>query len=155
MSNDWKLPWEGVCRCGETRVRVTKPPLVASACHCNGCQTMSASAYSLSLTLPPDGFEVTGGEPVLGGAQPARQHYFCGVCKTWMFSRPRGPDGIVNLRPSVLEEHRWFVPFIEVMTGEKLCWAETPAKHRFEGFPSPQDYQSLIEEFQKEGGRPA
>jgi hypothetical protein len=35
--DDWKLPWDGGCRCGEVRVRVTKPPLLAGACHCTGC----------------------------------------------------------------------------------------------------------------------
>ena len=67
--DEWKLPWEGGCRCGAVRIRVTKPPLLAMACHCTGCQRMSASAFSLTLTLPADGFAVTRGEPVIGGLQ--------------------------------------------------------------------------------------
>ena len=31
--DDWKLPWEGGCRCGEVRFRVTAPPLLSAACH--------------------------------------------------------------------------------------------------------------------------
>ena len=65
--DDWKLPWEGGCRCGRVRLRVTEPPLLASACHCTGCQRMSSSAFSLTLTVPSGGFEVTAGEPVVGG----------------------------------------------------------------------------------------
>src|SRR3546814_16148897 len=48
---DWKLPWDGGCRCGRTRFRVSAPPLLAEACHCTGCQRMTASAYSLSLAV--------------------------------------------------------------------------------------------------------
>ena len=47
MDEGWKLPWNGGCRCGAVRLRVTKPPLLAAACHCTGCQSMSASAFSL------------------------------------------------------------------------------------------------------------
>ena len=57
--DDWKLPWEGGCRCGEVRIRVTAPPILTGACHCTGCQKMTASAFSLTVTVPADGFEVT------------------------------------------------------------------------------------------------
>jgi predicted ABC-type ATPase len=68
QSSDWQLPWEGGCRCGQVRLRITAPPLLSMACHCTGCQTMSASAFSLSLAIPTQGFEVVAGEPVIGGA---------------------------------------------------------------------------------------
>ena len=29
--DDWKLPWEGGCRCGEVRFRVTSPPFLSGA----------------------------------------------------------------------------------------------------------------------------
>src|SRR5215213_574415 len=87
MSDSWKLPWEGGCRCGAVRIRVTKPPLLTGACHCTGCQKMTASAYSLTLTLPADGFEVTKGEPVLGGLRgPVSHHHHCPDCLSWIFT---------------------------------------------------------------------
>ncbi len=33
QDDSWKLPWHGGCRCGEVRLRVTRPPLLAAACH--------------------------------------------------------------------------------------------------------------------------
>jgi hypothetical protein len=151
--DDWKLPWDGGCRCGAVRVRVTKPPLIAMACHCAGCQSMSASAYSLTLTIPSDGFEVTAGDPVLGGLD-RDMHYFCASCMTWMFTRPRSMDGFVNLRPTMLDDHAWFVPYIESFIAEKLPWATTPAMHSFERFPDPGDYGPLIAEYAERGARP-
>lgn len=151
--DDWQLPWEGGCRCGTVRVRITKPPLLAMACHCTGCQAMSASAFSLSLAIPADGFEVTAGEPVLGGRN-RDMHHFCPACMTWMFTRPPGMDWFVNVRPSLLDDHLWFVPYVETFTGEKLPWAETPAVHSFAKMPDLPDFEPLIRAFAKEGARP-
>ena len=100
---------------------------------------MSASAFSLTLTLPADGFDVTQGEPILGEAarQATSHHFHCPDCKSWMFTRVEGIDWIVNLRPSMLDDHEWFVPFVEFFTGEKLPWASTPAKHSYEARARP------------------
>lgn len=151
--DDWKLPWDGGCRCGAVRLRVTKPPLLAAACHCAGCQSMSASAFSLSLAIPADGFELVDGEPVLGGLA-LDMHHFCPRCMTWMYTRPLGMDWFVNLRPSMLDDHGWFVPFVETWTSERLPWAETPARHSFETIPELPAFQPLIEAFAIEGARP-
>ena len=151
--DDWKLPWEGGCRCGAVRIQVTKPPLLAAACHCAGCQVMSASAFSLSLAIPADGFEVTAGEPVLGG-RGRDMHHFCPACMTWMFTRPIGMDWFVNVRPSLLDDHHWVVPYIETWTSEKLPWARTPAKHSFEKVPDLPEFEPLIRAFAAEGARP-
>lgn len=61
--SDWKLPREGGCLCGKVRFRITAPPLLTIACHCKGCQRLTASAFSLSVGVPADGFEVTQGDP--------------------------------------------------------------------------------------------
>jgi hypothetical protein len=108
---------------------------------------MSASAYSLSAAVPTDGFAVSKGEPVVGGLRGATRHYFCAYCMTWMFTRPEGFDQFVNLRPTMLDDASWFVPFIETMTSEKLPWAATPAVHSFEKFPPIDAYLRLTEEF--------
>jgi hypothetical protein len=59
---------------GLTRIRASAPPLLASACHCTGCQRMTASAFSLTLSVPSEGFAVTSGDPVIAGLHE-RQKY--------------------------------------------------------------------------------
>lgn len=144
---DWKLPWQGGCRCGKVRIRITAPPLLAAVCHCTGCQSMSASAYSMSLMIPVGGFELVGGEPVIGGLHGAPRHYFCGWCMTWMFTRPPDPQDFVNLRPSMLDRHDWFVPFAEFWTSEKLPWVSTAAVHSFESVPPLAEFTKLIDQY--------
>jgi hypothetical protein len=153
--DDWKLPWAGGCRCERVRLEVTLPPLLASACHCTGCQRMSASAFSLSASIPAEGFAVTTGEPVIGGMHGATRHYFCGWCMSWMFTRPEGMDWFVNLRATMLDDPAWFEPLIETWTDEKLPWATTPAVHSFATVPALDAYEALIAEYAARGPRRA
>jgi hypothetical protein len=55
----------------------------------------------------------------------------------------------------MLDDHGWFVPFIEVWTRERLAWASTPAVHSFATQPEFEAYAALIEEFAERGARPA
>ncbi len=143
------LPAEGGCRCGKVRIRITAPPLLTMACHCTGCQRMSASAYSLSAAIPAAGFEVIQGEPVIGGLHgDDAPHYFCGWCMTWMFTRPQMPGAaFVNVRPTMLDDPSWYVPFMETYTSEKLPWAVTPALHSYETFPPMEAFGALIQDY--------
>lgn len=144
------LPQDGGCRCGDVRFTISAPPLLAMACHCTGCQRMSSSAYSLSVAIPSDGFEVTKGDPVIGGLHGATRHFFCPTCMTWMFTRPEGMDWMVNLRPTMLDDPSWFTPYIEVWTREKLPWATTAAVHSYETLPAMEEFAGLTEAYSEQ-----
>ncbi len=143
---------EGVCRCGRLRFRVTGQPILTMACHCTGCQRMTASAFSLSALYPSDRFEVVSGEPVIGGLHGPTRHFFCPHCMSWSFTRPEGLDAFVNVRVTLLDDARSFTPFIETYTCEALPWATTPAIHRFEKLPPQERYGELIAEFRERSG---
>ncbi|UCA46956.1 GFA family protein [Pseudochrobactrum sp. XF203] len=146
-----QLPFSGQCRCGKVRIEVSAAPIMTAACHCTGCQTMSSSAFSLTAMIPSSGFKVTDGKPVIGGLHgPQQHHYFCAYCMTWMFTRIEGVDAFVNVRPSLFDDHSWFVPFVETMTKEKLSWAQTPALYHYEAFPPLEDYEKLMGEFARQ-----
>lgn len=147
------LPWVGGCLCGQVRFSVSAPPLLTMACHCRGCQRLTSSAYSLSMALPSDGFAVIQGEPVIGALHGPTRHYYCGHCMSWMFTRAEGMDWFVNVRSTLLDDVRWFVPYIETATLERLPWATTPAVHSFEGFPPLEGYQELVKGYAELAGR--
>jgi hypothetical protein len=136
-------------------MRVTEPPIVTMACHCAGCQRMSASAFSLSVLVPSHGFEVTQGESAIGGLHGATQHFHCPHCKTWAFTRPDGMEGFVNLRATMLDDHSWFVPFVETCRDEGFPWAATGAAHSFPGLPPSEVFGPIVADFQHRGARPA
>ena len=154
--SDWKLPWSGGCRCDRVRFEITAAPLLTMECHCSGCQRMSASAYSLSMAIPTPGFAVTRGEPAIGGLHGASKHMHCPHCKSWMFTHPAGmEDQFVNVRPTMLDEHVWFAPFVETCTSEGFAWAKTGAVHSFPNIPGMEVYGPLVAEFAQRGTRPA
>lgn len=141
-----ELPWTGGCRCGRVRFRITAPPMLTMACHCTGCQRMTSSAFSLSVLVPGAGFAVTEGEPVIGGLHGEVAHFGCAWCLSWMFTRPPGMD-MVNVRATLLDDARWFTPFIETYASEALPWAKTPAVHSYAQFPPLEAYPALMAEF--------
>jgi hypothetical protein len=153
--SEWKLPWEAGCRCGGVRLRLSEAPLLSMACHCKGCQRMSASAFSLSLAIPAQGFAVTRGEPVIGGLHGSTRHYFCPHCMSWMFTRPEGMDWFVNLRATMLDDAAWFTPFMETYVQEKLPWATTAALHSFATLPALGDYDGLMREYTAKASKPS
>lgn len=143
-----KLPLDGGCRCDAVRFRLAEAPLMETACHCNGCQRMSASAFSLSVICLAPAFTVTQGTPVIGGLHgPEAQHFFCGHCMTWIFTRPVPLPHIVNVRPTMFDDHAWFAPYMETFTRAKLPWAQTGAVRSFEDFPPLEAYEGLMKEY--------
>ncbi len=116
---------------------------------------MTASAFSLSVGFPSEGFTVTKGEPVIGGLHGATRHYFCPHCMSWMFTRAEGFDWFVNLRATMLDDATsWFTPYIETWTSEKLPWATTPAVHSFEKVPDFEEFERLAEEYAQRAAKP-
>ena len=138
---------EGGCRCGQVRFAVSGAPLLTAACHCRGCQRMTASAFSLTATYPEPAFTVRAGEPVIGGLHGASRHYFCPNCLSWVFTRPEGMDGLVNVRATMLDNPDASPPFIEFYREEGLPWASTGAVHSFATEPEDAEFPALLAEF--------
>lgn len=147
-----RSPIEGRCRCDRTRFRVSGAPLMTMACHCTGCQRMTASAFSLSSLFAGEAFAVTAGEPVTGGLHGATRHHFCPHCLSWLFTRPEGMDDFVMVRATMLDDAGTYSPFVETFTSEKLAWASTPAVHSFERFPAPETFPDLLADYAGRAG---
>jgi hypothetical protein len=149
------LPIEGSCRCGKTTIKVTQLPLFTAACHCKTCQKMTSGAYSLSVSVPPDSFEVTKGEPVIGGAKdPACVHYHCPDCLSWMFTKLPALPYFVNVRAPMLDGiETWLgVPWVETQTKEKLPWVDLgiPKERSFERWPADGAFPLMVKGYQTE-----
>jgi len=142
------LPIDGGCRCDRVRIRLTEGPIITAACHCAGCQRMSSSAFSLTAMHLASAFAVTKGEPVIGGLHRNDiHHFFCGYCMTWMFTRPALLPHVVNVRPTMFDDHAWFAPFMETYAEAKLPWAYTGAIRSFPEFPSMESFDALLQEY--------
>lgn len=146
--NKPKLPLAGCCRCGATEIEVTAPPVLTAACHCHGCQKMSASAFSLTAMFPAQAFRVVRGEPVVGGKKGAElSHYCCPECLSWMFTRITGIEAFVNVRPTMFEDASWFAPFIETWTDARLPCVQVSAERSYGQFPEMEEFGALLEAY--------
>jgi len=154
--SEWKLPWSAQCLCGQVKRRVSAPPLVAMACHCKGCQRLTSGAYSLTLMLPGDGFEVLEGETEPGALRRSEsRHHYCVQCKSWLYTTAPSLGGLVNFRPTMLDDASWVQPYVESYVSEKLPGVVTGATHSFAQFPPPEKYQELMAGFARDGAKPA
>lgn len=143
---------KGHCRCGQVTFEMDAKPMITMACHCIGCQQMTASAFSLSSLFPSAAFSITSGEPVIGGLHGSTRHFFCGHCMSWLFTRPEGMDDFVNVRSTMLDDAGSYQAFIETYTDEKLAWAVTGAEHSFSQFPPQEAFPELLQAYaQKQG----
>jgi hypothetical protein len=152
----WNLPWFASCLCGRVKMRISAPPVMSAACHCAGCQKLSSGPYSLSLMLPAQGFEVLEGATEIGGLhKPDAQHHYCPHCKSWLYTTAEFLQGMVNFRPTMLEDASWVVPFVDMMVAEKLPGVVSGAVRSYPGWAPPEDYGPLMQAFAREGARPS
>lgn len=149
-----KLPLKGACMCAAVQVRVDAMPLLTVACHCGGCQKFSASAYSLTAMVPKESFHIEGKLNRGGLGTEGRAHYFCASCKNFVYSQLASAPDRVNLRISILQERAAFAPFVEVMTDEKLPWAQLPVTHSYATAPTSLDeLKALMADYAKSTSR--
>jgi hypothetical protein len=66
-----------------------------------------------------------------------------------MFTRPPGLDWLVNVRPTMLDEHGWYEPFVETFTDEKLPWASTTARHSYRTLPNMSEFEPLMKPWRR------
>ena len=139
------LPVEGSCMCGQVRMRVSAPPIMTAACHCRGCQRLSASAFSLTAMIPAEGVKVIG-ETAIGALHGPSNYEYCPRCLNWLITRPAGMP-FVNVRPTMFDIPAWSTPFMETCVSEKLSWATTAAQRSFDQYPAEEDYGPLMQAF--------
>ncbi len=132
--------------CGECRMRVSIAPIITMACHCKGCQKLSASAFSLTAMVPADGFELIKGRTQIGALHGDNPYHYCSKCLNWLYTSLASAP-FVNVRPTMFDIPVWSTPFVESYVSEKLPWATTSARHSFERFPEEHQYGQLMAEY--------
>ena len=138
---------QGGCRCGAVRFEVAGPTLLTLACHCTGCQHMTASAFSLSEGYSADAFRLTQGETVIGGIHGPSRHHHCDYCKSWLYTEPEGVEAYLNIRSTAFDAPLTDKPYVEVYLAEALPWAIIGSKHAFDRLPDLDKWPELINEF--------
>ena len=87
---------DGACHCGAITYEAEIDPGGVRLCHCTDCQTLSGSAFRVTVSAAEGSFALLSGHPVVyiktaeSGAK--RVHGFCGDCGTPIYATAAG-DG--------------------------------------------------------------
>ena len=126
-----RTPFTGTCQCGEVRYKINAEPLITVACHCRDCQKLSASAFSLTMLIPEEAFELSSGtlkvfeRPADRGGTAVC--YFCGTCGNRVYHRNPQLPGYLRLKPGGLDDTSQILPQAHVWTSRAQPWFEFPA----------------------------
>jgi len=137
----------GACRCGSTRFTVTGHPLITTACHCRGCQKMTAGPFSLSSLYPANMFTLVEGATILGGMKAGTKHHFCPSCLSWLYTVPEGMDDFVNVRSPMLSDFSGQAPYAEFYLEERMPGMSSGASKSFRMAPDYDGFMQLMQEF--------
>ncbi|RMH51858.1 MAG: hypothetical protein D6686_03615 [Alphaproteobacteria bacterium] len=115
----------GGCQCGAVRINCHAPPLAMIRCHCTDCQRQSASAFGLSVYLPPDALSVDGPvawfETRTAAGRQMRRH-FCPRCGVRLWHRRHPDAAFLALKGGVLDPGHGLEPVAELWTRARLGW---------------------------------
>ena len=88
--------------------------------------------------FPKESFQCTG-ELIKGGlGSHGKDHDFGKSCLNFVYSQIGAANYRINVRTSILDDAALFEPFVEVMTDEKMSWAQVPVCLLYTS-PSPRD----------------
>jgi hypothetical protein len=126
-----QYPVYGSCQCGQVKYKLLEKPSMVIACHCNACQILSTSVFSITSIIDSDKIEFEGemkewSRPSDSGNISAAK--FCPNCGNRIYHyNPADPDKLkVKLRPEIPLDCVDFKPVAHIWTSKKMEWFDIP-----------------------------
>lgn len=130
----------GRCHCGKIAYAAEVDPKTVQICHCLDCQTLTGSAFRVTIPAPPATFHLEQGEPRIylkvAESGSLRGHAFCGDCGAPVFRLPTDNNPNYALRIGGLDQRAELgPPGRQIWVKRRLSWvtaiagiAEVPAQ---------------------------
>jgi hypothetical protein len=118
---------DGACHCGFIIVEAEIDPEKVSICHCTDCQTVSSSAFRVSVPAAGNATKVTG-EPAIyvktAESGNPRAQGFCPKCGTPIYSTTPGdgPKQFYMLRLGILRQRDQLSPKRQIWFRSSQPW---------------------------------
>jgi hypothetical protein len=116
----------GRCHCGEIVYEAEIDPAQVSICHCTDCQTLTGTAYRVSVPAKAGDLHFLKGAPKIyvKTAESGRQRAqgFCGTCGTPIYAADPHEAKLFNLRTGVLAERAELKPSRQIWCRSALDW---------------------------------
>ena len=114
--------YNGECRCGAIRYRVSGPPVMVEYCHCQSCRRSSGSAVSILAGFPRDGFRILHGSPTYYESTPGVKRSFCGTCGSPLFYENHEFPDEVYISLGSFDQPEELPPDRHVWVSERITW---------------------------------
>ena len=129
----------GSCHCKSISFEAEIDPAALQLCHCTDCQTLTGSAFRVTVSTEPEKFKLLSGEPTvylkIADSGSKRRHAFCGKCGTPVFRMPTENNPNYSLRVGTLDQrNELHKPRRQIWVERRLPWVvEIGSIKEFEG----------------------
>ncbi|MGC1456964.1 MAG: GFA family protein [Steroidobacteraceae bacterium] len=118
---------QGQCHCGEITFEAEIDPDSVGICHCTDCQTLTGSAYRVTVHAPAAQFVLRSGTPKiyikLAESGNKRAHGFCANCGTPLFATDVHEARSYGIRVGTLKQRNDLPPRRQIWCRSALSWA--------------------------------
>jgi hypothetical protein len=123
---------DGGCHCGHVRYEAEIDPQDVSICHCTDCQSLTGSAFRVTVETAADNVRLTAAPPKLyiktaaNGAK--RLQYFCGECGSPLLTTGEGEAAAFwGIRWGSIRQRESLVPKRQIWCRSAVPWiADVP-----------------------------
>ncbi len=120
---------QGSCHCAEISYEAEVDPDTVLLCNCTDCQTLTGSAFRLSVPAPRESFRLLSGKPrtyiKTADSGTKRAHSFCPNCGTPAYaSAATETPPTYSLRVGCLKQRYALPPKRRIWCNSALEWAQ-------------------------------
>jgi hypothetical protein len=119
---------DGSCHCGFVTYEAEVDPAQAEICHCTDCQTLTGTAFRVSVTTPVANFRLLSGEPRtyvrIAESGNRRAQGFCPRCGTPLWSTQEKNQTSYTLRVGALKQRDSLPPQRQYWTRSAQHWVD-------------------------------
>jgi len=117
---------EGRCHCGKITYEATVDPEKVYICHCTDCQTLTGTAYRITVPVPKEEFKLRTGQPKIyiktAESGNKRVQAFCPDCGSPIYSSAVSDPPSYTLRVGGLKQRAQLPPKKQIWCRSALDW---------------------------------
>lgn len=118
---------DGRCHCGQIRYEARIDADKVSVCHCTDCQTLTGTAYRVSVPATPASLVFLSGTPKIyvktAESGNLRAQAFCANCGTPLYSADAKDPQVYFLRVGSMSQRAALPPKRQIWYQSALPWA--------------------------------
>lgn len=118
---------DGGCHCGYITFEAEVDPATVGICHCTDCQTLTGSAYRVTVPARGETFRLLTGEPKIyvktADSGNKRAHAFCPQCGTPIYATAVTNPQAYSIRIGTTRQRAQLRPHRQIWCRSALDWA--------------------------------